>query len=56
MMLCASQRSAQWIAQSRAGLADAAPVFVYFFNHTLEVIQLFVPNKVRGLDLVCVCV
>lgn len=45
MMKCAARRSARWISTSRQNQTDAPGVFVYFFNHTLLVIDLFVPDK-----------
>jgi hypothetical protein len=55
MMTCAARRSARWIAASRQNQTNAPGVFVYYFNHTLLVIDLFVPDKVRAL-LLFVCV
>ena len=39
-MTCPARQSALWIAAGRANDTNAAPVYTYFFNHTLEVIQV----------------
>ncbi len=39
-MTCPARRSAQWVAESRKNLTNPAPVYTYFFNHTLEVVQV----------------
>jgi carboxylesterase type B len=55
-MSCFARSSGRWLAAARQNLSNPAPVYVYFFNHTLEVIQLFVPNKgcCHGSELVFV--
>ena len=55
-MTCYARSTARSIATARANLTNPAPVYVYFFNHTLEVIQLFVPDKgcCHGSELVMV--
>ena len=39
-MTCPARQSAKWIVDSRANLTNPAPMYVYFFNHTLEVVQV----------------
>ena len=55
-MSCFARNTARWLTTARASLPAPAPVYTYFFNHTLEVIQLFVPNKgcCHGSELVFV--
>jgi carboxylesterase type B len=55
-MSCFARNSGRWLAAARQNLSNPAPVYLYFFNHTLEVIELFVPDKgcCHGSELVFV--
>jgi hypothetical protein len=44
-MSCYARNSARWLTAGRQSNPNPAPVFMYFFNHTLEVVQIFAPDK-----------
>lgn len=43
-MSCSARDTARWITTSRQNLSNPAPVYVYFFNHTLNIINWLAPN------------
>lgn len=45
LMTCPARRSGHWLSAGRAGVANPADVFVYYFNHTLLLVDLFAPSK-----------
>lgn len=42
-MSCPARSTARWITAGRANVTNPAPVYVYFFNHTMEWVQLLYP-------------
>lgn len=42
---CPARSTARWVTSSRQNLTDPAPVYLYFFNHTIEWVQLLDPTR-----------
>ncbi|KAA0150047.1 hypothetical protein FNF29_05488 [Cafeteria roenbergensis] len=42
LLSCPTRRSSRWMAQAPG---RKSPVFTYFYEHVLEAVELFVPNK-----------